>query len=77
MYVNKDELQRKLMDVVDQYRSMILDPVEQEMGDSPNWKYIRSRLLKALGDRGLGGRIYEVINTQFSKFNEVDVEDEY
>ena len=50
------------MDVIDQYRSMIIDPIEQEIGESPNWKFLRSRLLKALGDRGLSGRIRELLN---------------
>ena len=54
-------LERQLLEVIDQYRSMIIDPIEQEMGDSPNWLYIRSRLLKALGDRGLSGRIREIV----------------
>ena len=57
----KSQLERQLLEVVDLYRSMIIDPIEQEMGDSPNWQYIRSRLLKALGDRGLSGRIREIV----------------
>ena len=61
----KDRLERVLMDVIDQYRSMIMDPIEQELGESPNWKYLRSRLLKALGDRGLSGRVREILNTEF------------
>ena len=63
--INKEQLERRLLDVVDQYRSMILDPIEQEVGQSPNWSYLRSRLLKALGDRGLAGRIREVLNSEF------------
>ena len=57
-------LERRLMEVVDQYRSMILDPIEQELGSSPNWKYLRSRLLKALGERGLAGRIVEILHSE-------------
>ncbi len=56
------QLERQLLEVIDLYRSMIIDPIEQEMGDSPNWQYIRSRLLKALGDRGLSGRIREIVS---------------
>ena len=63
--VNKQNLERRLLDVVDQYRSMIIDPIEQELGGSANWPYLRSRLLKALGDRGLAGRIREIINIEF------------
>jgi hypothetical protein len=61
----KIRLELKLLDVVDQYRSMILDPVEQELGDTENWKFLRTRLLKALGDRGLAGRIQEILNAEF------------
>lgn len=61
MKTTQKKLERRLLEVVDQYRSMILDPVEQEIGDSPSWTYLRSRLLKALGDRGLAGRIREVL----------------
>ena len=61
----KERLERRLLDVIDQYRSMILDPIEQELGSNPNWKYLRGRLLKALGDRGISGRIVEVLNSEF------------
>ncbi len=61
----KRNLERRLLEVVDQYRSMIMDPIEQELGDNPNWMYIRSRLLKALGDRGLSGRITEILESEF------------
>jgi hypothetical protein len=63
--INKEKLEKRILDVVDQYRSLVIDPIEQEVGDSPNWKYIRSRLLKALGDRGLAGRISEILNDEF------------
>jgi hypothetical protein len=63
--VNAKILERRLLDVIDQYRSMILDPVEQELGHTANWSFLRSRLLKALGDRGLAGRIREVIVSEF------------
>lgn len=63
--INKLKLERRLLDVVDQYRSKIIDPIEQELGSASNWPYLRSRLLKALGDRGLAGRIREVLNCEF------------
>ncbi len=61
---NDQQLERQLMDVIDQYRSFIIDPIEQEMEGNPNWLYLRARLLKALGDRGLAGRIREILNSQ-------------
>lgn len=63
--VLKSTLENRLLEVIDHYRSMILDPVEQELGDSPSWKYLRSRLLKAMGDRGLAGRVREVLSAEF------------
>lgn len=34
------------------YKSLILDACEQEMGESHRWRYLRSRLLKYLGENG-------------------------
>ncbi|WP_413289303.1 hypothetical protein [Bdellovibrio sp. HCB337] len=62
---NTISLEKQIKEIIDLYRSMILDAVEQELGDSPNWKFLRGRLLKALGDRGLEGRIIEAIRTNF------------
>ena len=64
----RERLERRLLDVIDQYRSMILDPIEQEVGSHPNWKYLRGRLLKALGDRGMSGRITEILNAEFETY---------
>lgn len=61
-------LEQRILEVVDQYRSMILDPCEQELGGSKNWKYLRSRLLKCLGDRGLAGRISQIFAEQLNGF---------
>lgn len=62
--VKRQSIERRILEVVDQYRSMILDPVEQEMGGSPSWKYLRGRLLKAFGERGIQGRIREVLDSE-------------
>jgi hypothetical protein len=43
--------------VIELYRGMILDVVEQECGDSPRWQFIRNRLLRFLGQSGLHGKI--------------------
>jgi hypothetical protein len=58
------ELQRQLLEVVGFYRGILLDSVEQALGEDANWKHVRSRLLKCLGDSGLEGRIREIINNQ-------------
>ena len=61
----KDRLERQLTDAIDQYRSMVLDPVEQELGSSPCWPHLRKRLLKVFGDRGLSARIQEILKYEF------------
>lgn len=45
-------------------RSRIIDSVEQEVGDSPRWPVLRSRILKYLGDRGLEARVNEILSGQ-------------
>jgi hypothetical protein len=39
----------------------VMDDCELEIGDSPRWKFFRSRLLKLFGDRGLEGRVIEIM----------------
>ena len=61
----KRDLERGLLEVLDFYRGLILDMIEQELGGTDNWPFLRGRLLKALGDRGLVGRMTEVIEDSF------------
>ena len=56
-------IDNRILEVVDFYRGIILDAVEQEAGGLPNWKYLRSRILKALGDRGLAKQIAEILKS--------------
>lgn len=60
----KGRLERSLLETLDFYRGVILDLSEQSHGESPEWPFVRNRLLKALGERGLGGRIKEVLNSE-------------
>lgn len=50
-----------ILDAVNYCRGLIVDAVEFEHGDDPHWPQLRSRLLRALGDRGLEGRIAEIM----------------
>lgn len=50
-----------ILEALDYYRGIILDAVEQEFGHSESWPRVRSRLLKALGDRGLSNRIQIIL----------------
>jgi len=60
MLENNQNTERRLLDALAYYRGLILDSVEQEIGDSPRWKLLRSRLLKYLGERGLEAQIKEI-----------------
>lgn len=50
----------QIQEALGRYRSLILDVCEQEMGDSPRWKFLRSRLLKYLGSRGLEDELTKI-----------------
>ena len=63
--VQKNRLEQGLLEVIDFYRGIILDAVEQNFGGDDDWPFLRKRLLKALGDRGLSGRITEIIRSEF------------
>ena len=43
-------------------RSRILDDCELELGDTPRWSPLRSRILKVFGQRGLEGKVREILN---------------
>ncbi len=65
--IQKDRIERGLLESLDFYRGLVLDSVEQELGGTEKWPYLRGRLLKALGDRGLAGRIREILNIELNK----------
>jgi hypothetical protein len=54
---------REVFEAIAFYRGLILDIAEQELGDKPNWQYVRGRLLKALGNRGLQKRLEEILDS--------------
>lgn len=51
----------QLLETISLYRGLVLDAVEQDLKDSPNWKFTRSRILKLFGERGLELRIREIM----------------
>lgn len=57
-------IEGQLLEAVDFYRGFVLDAVEQELGGEGNWTFVRGRLLKALGDRGLAGRIRQILSSE-------------
>lgn len=53
----------KIKAILDFYRGLVLDAVESEITEIWRWRPLRSRLLKALGDRGLEGKLLELIDS--------------
>lgn len=67
MLDTQQHLLTKILAAIDLYRGLVLDSCEQECADSHNWRYLRSRLLKAFGDRGLEGKIKEIVAIHFDR----------
>jgi hypothetical protein len=63
--LEKSRLERNVLDAVDLCRAGVLDTFELELGDNTNWQSIRARLLRSFGDRGLVGRIHEIMESEF------------
>lgn len=61
-----ERIKRNCLDAVSSCRGGVMDTFELELGDSPNWGAIRARLLRVFGDRGLAGRITEILDAEFS-----------
>jgi len=60
-----ERIERNMLDSVNSCRAGVMDTVDLELGDKPNWQFIRARLLRSFGDRGLSGRIREILNAEF------------
>ena len=60
---NRENKSREIFETINFYRGLILDLIEQELSESKNWSYVRSRLLKALGDKGLEGRLRSILES--------------
>ena len=56
-----DLLLGEALRALDFYRKLILDVLEEVVPDPKTWNYIRNRLFFALGDRGLAGRLSEIL----------------
>lgn len=61
---NKDQtsIESKLLIEVSKCRSVVLDIIELELGNEPNWRILRSKILKAFGERGLSGKVIETLS---------------
>lgn len=45
------------------YQGLLLDVLEESFGQDKSWQSIRSRVLRLLGDNGLGKRIRELVTS--------------
>lgn len=52
-------------------RFMVIEAVEQELGNSERWPNIRSRILKYFGSRGLEKKIMEILRHNVGTNNEL------
>lgn len=59
-----ERIYKALLSEIDSCRSQILDLVELECGDSPRWNFLRSRLLRCLGDGGLQGKLLMALEAE-------------
>lgn len=58
----KRKYTQKIIEEIRRSRGFTLDVVELVIGDSPEWKMVRSRLLKIFGERGLEQKILEIMS---------------
>lgn len=54
-----------MLEAVDICRAGVLATFELRLGGDPDWKTIRAMLLRSFGDRGLIGRINEILDAEF------------
>ncbi|MGZ3775208.1 MAG: hypothetical protein ACXVCY_15050 [Pseudobdellovibrionaceae bacterium] len=53
-----------IIEEVSRCRSRVMDDCEIEFGDSLRWNLFRSRLLRIFGERGLEGKIIEIMSAE-------------
>ena len=51
----------EILEEISRCRTRVMDDCELELGDSPRWKFFRSRILKVFGQRGLEGKVSEIM----------------
>ena len=61
--VDLERIEREIIESISFYRGMTLDAVELLFSDPdcPQWRKLRKQLLKIFGDRGLEGRVLEIL----------------
>lgn len=56
-------VREKVVESISYYGGLTLDLFEAQLGHTKEWPFIRSRLLKIFGDRGLKGRVEEIFDS--------------
>lgn len=54
---DNQQIYEEILEAIELCRSHVLDTCQFELGESQNWPALRTRLLRAFGDRGLEARI--------------------
>lgn len=62
--IKTQKLEDNLRATIGLYRGLVLDACEAELANQQQWSYLRSRLLKLLGDRGLEGKIFSILKDE-------------
>ncbi len=57
----QEKQKQELIEMLGFYRGLVLDACEQELGESPRWQVLRSRLLKIFGQRGMEEKILSIM----------------
>lgn len=61
----------RISDSIKSCQAGVMDTFELELRDMPNWRQIRSRLLRCFGDRGLIGRVEEILDDELGEVKNV------
>lgn len=49
-------------EVIGMYRGILLDGLEIRIGETKEWPHVRAMVLKVFGDRGMEGKILEILD---------------
>jgi len=60
-----EQLEQRIITLIDSCRGRILDIVEAQLGSSPNWRIVRGQILNLLGEKGLSRDVEQVIVSAF------------
>ena len=59
---DRETVSRQILTAIDFYRGLVLDSCEAELSEGNSWRFIRARILKAFGDKGLSGSVLSILD---------------